>query len=87
MSDNKPYTDILDDESDDAGIHRRTLATAVSCWSFMQPRPRVSVAEAAIAFNTTPAMILQAVEDHYWMYLADEAETDPAKQFIEHEGE
>lgn len=84
----EPYTDILEDESDDAGIHRRTLATAVSCWSFMQNREKVSVAEAATAFNATPGLILRAIEDHYWMYLeCAEGETDPTKQFIGHDGE
>lgn len=83
------FTEILPDEDWDTGIHRREFSTAVSVWSFMQNRAAVAgvtVAEAAIAFNTTPELIRQAAEDNYWMFLSPEHETDPTKQIIEHEG-
>lgn len=41
---------------------------------------------AAKAFNTTPALILQAVEDNYWTFVVG-PDDDPSKQFIEHDGE
>jgi hypothetical protein len=82
------YTDILDNDDEEPGVRRRDLSAAVSCWSWMQDRPeRVSVAEAARAFNTTPDLIRQAVRDGYWTFLDPAEEADPAKQFIEHDGE
>lgn len=81
------YTEIQSDDDGEPGIHRADFANAVSTWSWMQQRP-TSVAEAAMTFNTTPEIIRQAVEDHYWMAAGwPDTEADPAKQIIEHEGE
>lgn len=81
------YTEILPDDDEEPGIHRRDFSTAVSVWSWMQQRP-VSVADAAMAFSTTPELIRQAVSDNYWMLLCPSVdEPDPTKQFIEHDGE
>lgn len=83
------YTDILPDEDAEAGIHRQDFANAVSIWAFMQQKETgVTVAEVALAFNTTPELVRQAIEDHYWMSLdCEPGETDPTKQAIWHEGE
>lgn len=81
------YTDILEDDDDEAGVHRQAFASAVACWSFMQNR-QTSVAEAAAAFNTSPEIVRQAIDDHHWTFPEwPEGETDPAKQYIGHEGE
>jgi len=82
------FTEILPDEDEEAGIHRREFATAVSVWSFMQNKEtQTTVAEVALAFNTTPELVRQAVDDHYWMSLDNPDEKDPTKQTIWHEGE
>ena len=83
----EPYTQILEDDDEEPGIHRRTLATALGCWIGMNGGRR-TVAEAALVFNTTQALIQQAIEDHYWLFKAWRAEmTDPTQQWIEEDGE
>lgn len=81
------YTEILSDEDDDAGIHVGQLAEAVSVWAWMQAgdEPQ-TVATAALTFNTTPALIRQAIEIHPWAFLTG-PDDDPTKQRIEHDGE
>lgn len=54
------------------------FGNAIQVWAVAQDRP-VTVQEAAVAFNTTPAIIRQAVESHYWMFLSGD--------IIEHDGE
>lgn len=82
------FTEIMPDDDGEAGIRRTDFANAVSCWSFMQKKETLTtVAEVAMAFNTTPELVRQAVEDHYWMSLEDPDEADPTKQCIWHEGE
>jgi hypothetical protein len=49
----------------------------------MQDRSPITVAEAALAFNTTPAVIREAVEDASWIYVANAREPDPCKQNLE----
>lgn len=82
------FTEILPDDDDDAGIHLGDFSTAISVWSFMQnsEKPQ-SVADVALAFNTTPELVRRGVTDHYWLFLSPENERDPTKQFINHEGE
>lgn len=82
------FTEILPDDDGEAGVHRQDFANAVSIWSFMQNKEtQTTVADVALAFNTTPELVRQAVEDHYWLSLDDPSETDPTKQTIWHEGE
>lgn len=81
----EPYTEIIPDEECEAGISRTQFANAVSTWVWMQQRP-ITVAAAALSFNTTPELIAQAVEDHYWMFLGGDA-TKPLDRTIEHDGE
>lgn len=85
----KPFTEILPNDDPEAGVHRQDFANAISVWSFMQNKETLaSVAEVALAFNTTPELVRQAVEDHYWLFLeCAPGETDPTKQLIWHEGE
>jgi ribosomal protein L40E len=54
------------------------FSNALQVWASAQNRP-VKVDEAALAFNVAPTLIRQAVEAHYWLYLAGDE--------IEHEGE
>ncbi|WP_201404241.1 hypothetical protein [Kaistia sp. 32K] len=83
-----PFTTAdFDDEDAEAGIRLSDFSRAVSIWSAMQLRD-VSVAETALAFNATPDVVQRAVREHGgpYLYLIGD-ETDPAKQFIEHDGE
>jgi hypothetical protein len=61
---------ITQAESDrgECGFPPSTLSNAVQLWSCMQG-PRVSVAQAARAFNCQPALIVDAVRAHHWMFL------------------
>lgn len=54
------------------------FGNALQVWSLAQDRP-VTVAEAALAFNVTPALIRECIDDDSWMYLDGE--------WIEHDGE
>lgn len=60
------------------GVGIALFYNALQVWSVAQNRP-TTVDEAALAFNTTPAIIRQAVEGSYWMFIVDDV--------IEHEGE
>lgn len=55
------------------------FANALSVWAWAQNR-KITVNDAALAFNVAPALIRQAVEYHYWMFLGTGG-------IIEHEGE
>lgn len=61
------------------------VANAIQVWSVFNAGPR-SVADAAAAFNMNPSSVIEAVEEHPWMFL-----TGPRDDFhqlmIEHEGE
>jgi len=49
----------------------------------------ISVQQAASTFHCDPEMIIEAVEDHPWMYLwsLDEEDENPAQIYIDHDGE
>lgn len=61
---------ITQAESDrgECGFPPSMLSNAVQLWSCMQG-PRVSVAQAARAFNCEPQLIVEAVRAHHWMFL------------------
>lgn len=58
---------------------------AVQVWASMQDG-EVSVRDASKAFNCDDQMIVEAVAQHYWMFLSG-PEDDFTKLMIEHEGE
>lgn len=50
---------------------------ALGTWVYCQQRLKVTVPEAAIAFNATPDVIRQAAEEHPWLLvIGDEIESD-----------
>lgn len=74
-----------DDET--AGIPWDNFVTALQVWSFMRPgSQRVLVRQAADEFGVAENVIRAAVDEHYWMFLGG-PEDEPAKQYIDHEGE
>lgn len=84
----QPWTTAdFDDEDAEAGITLTHLCQAISIWSAMQGRT-VSVAETALAFNTTPDVVQHAVKEEggFYLYL-DGDDASPAEQTIEHDGE
>jgi hypothetical protein len=63
------------------------LGNALQVWSLMQDvGEEISVADAAAAFKVAPARIVEAVEDHFWMYLEGPRDAFE-KLMICHEGE
>ena len=52
---------------DDAGVFLDDLGRAILTWAAMQDRQPMTVADAAKAFNTTPAVIREASEDVPWI--------------------
>jgi len=74
-----------DDETfgPDGAPHVELAATALQVWSLCQQRARVTVEEAALAFNVAPAMIREAADGHHWMMIVHEVGAD----LIQHEGE
>lgn len=54
----------------DAGVFIDCLGRALVTWVAMQNRDGVTVHDAATAFNTTPEIIAEAVEDASWIYIA-----------------
>lgn len=85
--------DFADWADDDWGWDQATGAprislfgSAVQVWSAMQGEP-VSVQQAADAFKVPPRRIIQAVEEHSWMFLSGPMSDDYAHMMIEHDGE
>lgn len=79
--------DFGNPQEDDAGVFIDGLGRALVIWTAMQDRTLVTVAEAALAFNTLPAVIAEAVEDAAWIEIANPREPDPCKQHLELDGE
>ena len=72
---------------DDAGVFMDGLGRALVTWAAMQDRSPITVAEAALAFNTTPAVIREAVNEAWYILVINPCEPDATKQYIELDGE
>jgi sugar/nucleoside kinase (ribokinase family) len=68
----------------EAGVFIDGLGRSLVTWAAMQQRT-VTVAEAALAFNTTPDVIREVIEDASWIYVSND-DADPTKQTIELDG-
>lgn len=71
---------------DDAGVFMEDLARALQTWAAMNYGKKHTVAEAAEAFNTSAAVIREAVDEGYWM-IWHGPDDDPTKQVIELDGD
>jgi len=81
------YTDVLEDDDNDPGIHIGQLGAAIAAWSWMQDgETPQTVAAAAATFNTTIEIVRRAVEEHPWTFLCGPSD-NRAAQTIEHDGE
>lgn len=71
-------------EGDEAGVFMDALGRALVTWAAMQDETK-TVREAATDFNTTDAVIREAIEVAMWIYI-DGPDDDPTKQRIELDG-
>jgi len=79
----------LEEERDyEAGIGIGDLGRALVTWVGMngESGARISVAQAATAFNTTANVIREAINAVAWISYVGE-ENDPERQYIELDGE
>jgi hypothetical protein len=77
---------IETDVDAETGVCLYDIGRAIMIWSVMNYGRPLSVAEAAMAFNTPTAIVRDAVEENRWTFLTGD-ETDPQKEFIEVDGE
>jgi hypothetical protein len=77
-----------EDGDETAGIFMGDLGRALVIWTCMvaEAKDQVTVADAALAFNTTPEIIREAVDDAYWIGWRG-PDDDPTKQILETDGE
>lgn len=61
------------------------VANAIGVWTSFQQRPS-SVAEVARVFNIDPIRVIEAVEQHAWMFLQG-PQDDYTRRMIKLEGE
>jgi len=60
--------------------------TAVGIYVYTnEDNRKVSIADIAMTFNTTPELVREAVAAHPWLYC--QHNDDPAKQIVESDGE
>ncbi len=81
-----PFTEFERDEDADSGVMFENFITALSVWVYVNESERtLTIAEAALVFNTTPELVREAVEAHPWLYSPHK--DDPSEQTIESDGE
>lgn len=78
------FTEFERDKEAGVGVMFEDFITAVGMMVYTNER-KVTVAEVALAFNTTPDLVREAVAEHPWLYTDHNA--DPAQQTIESDGE
>jgi len=76
------------EEGDDAGVFIGDLGRALVIWTCMvaEDKDKVTVADAALAFNTTPEIIREAVDEAMWIGYYGPPD-DPTKQVLETDGD
>jgi hypothetical protein len=80
-----PFTEFERDPDADVGVMWDHFITAIGIWVYVNSGHReVTVAEAALTFNTTPDLVREAVATHPWLFASDDP--DPSKQTIESDG-
>ena len=79
------FTDFERDESASTGVMWDHFVIAVAMYVYTNDGVyAVSVADVAETFNTTPALVREAVDEHPWLYRSQD--DDPAKDLIESDG-
>jgi hypothetical protein len=78
------FTDFERDKDVGVGVMFEDFITAVGMMVYTNERT-VTVSDLALAFNTTHALVREAVAGHPWLHMNDHA--DPAQQVVESDGE
>lgn len=78
--------DFFSSPRDDAGVFIDGFGEALMTLVAMQDRVGVTVAEAAMAFNTTPEVVREAAGGAAWISV-EGPDDDPTKQRLELDGE
>lgn len=65
----KPFTDFEHDTNATTGVMWKQFITAIGIWVYCNEASgrMPTVAEAALAFNTTPKLVCDAVLEHPWL--------------------
>lgn len=80
------FTEFERDRGSSVGVMFDDFVTAVAMLVYTNEGVRkVSVADVALTFNTTPALVREAVAEHPWLF--SHHDDDPAAQIIESDGE
>ena len=80
------FTEFERDDAIGVGVMFENFVTAVGIYVYTNEDIRkVSIADVAITFNTTPELVREAVATHPWLYSLHH--DDPARQMIESDGE
>jgi hypothetical protein len=79
--------DQFANEDESAGVFLSSLGTALVTWRAMQDKGVITVADAALDFNTTPAIIIEAISGSMWIDVDNTRSDDPRQQLIELDGE
>ena len=75
-------------DADGVGLDHTDFGQAICTLVTMTYPEKHTVASIALLFNAAPDAVRQAVAECPWLYAAWQVlETDPAKQFIETDGE
>jgi len=81
------FTDFERDDDAGTGVFFSHFVTAVGIYVYTNEGDRpVTVADIAAAFNTTPELAREAVEDHPWLFVHVDSD-DPSRQVVESDGE
>lgn len=80
------FTEFERDPDECVGVMFEHFITAVGMYVYTNEAARpVSIADTALAFNTTPELAREAVDAHPWIFAS--GDPDPAKAFVESDGE
>lgn len=74
-------------EEEGAGITLADVGSAIRLWSCANHDADRSVAACALAFNTSPDLVREAVEADAWAFLSPDGEADPRKQLVDVDGD
>lgn len=79
---------MLAGDDDEAGIRLGDVGRAIMIWVAMNDgKSQVSVADAAMMFNTTPELVRAAIEEDPWATIIGADYVDPRRQIIVDDGE
>lgn len=66
-----PWThDLFEPDETEPGVHFSVFVESLTTWVAMQLREPITVAEAAMAWNTTPDIIREAADATPWLFVA-----------------